>query len=72
MDFGVPWANACEAAGVAEPNFRDLRPSAVRSIVCKGIPVTVGMRITGHRSRTVFDDYDLTTDQDLISASEKS
>jgi integrase len=70
-DFRVSWAKACDAAKVPELSFHDLRRSAVRRIVRKGIPATVGMRITGHLTRSVFDDYDVTSDQDLHDAADK-
>jgi integrase len=71
LDFRVSWSRACKAAGVPDLNFHDLRRSAVRRIVRKGIPATVGMRITGHLTRSVFDQYDVTADQDLIEAAEQ-
>jgi len=67
-DFRVAWAKACKAAGAAGLTFHDLRRSATRNIMRKGISATVAMKITGHLTRAVFDAYDVTADQDLLDA----
>jgi integrase len=67
-DFRLTWANVCKAAGVSGLTFHDLRPSATRNIMRKGISATVAMKITGHLTRTVFDADDVTADQDLLDA----
>jgi integrase len=70
-DFRVAWENACKKAKVPDLNFHDLRRSFVRNSQRKGIPATVAMRISGHLTRLVFDDYDVTAEQDLIDAAGK-
>jgi integrase len=57
-DFRGAWAKATAAAGVPELIFHDLRRSAVRRMRQRGVPTATAMRITGHRTRMVFDDYD--------------
>jgi integrase len=71
LDFRASWAKACKAAGVPGLRFHDLRRSATRNIIRKGVAATVAMRITGHLTRAVFDAYDVTADQDLLSAAER-
>jgi integrase len=46
------WARACEAAGLPGRILHDLRRSAVRNLVRSGVPDTVAMRITGHKTRS--------------------
>lgn len=71
LDFRTAWANACKAAGVPDLLIHDLRRSFVRQSQRKGVPATVGMKISGHLTRAVFDDYDVTAEQDLIEAAER-
>jgi integrase len=70
-DFRVTWESACKKAKVPELSFHDLRRSFVRNSQRKGIPATIAMKISGHLTRAVFDDYDVTAEQDLIDAAEK-
>jgi len=63
--FKKAWAVACEAAGHPGRLLHDLRRSAVRNLVRSGVPDTVAMKITGHKTRAVFDRYDITSGSDV-------
>ncbi|HST12076.1 MAG TPA: hypothetical protein VLL05_17000 [Terriglobales bacterium] len=61
-----------EEKGDGELLFQDLRRSAVRDMVRRGISEKTAMAITGHRTRSIFDRYDIVNDRDLVDAMKKS
>jgi integrase len=71
LSFSKAWHAACVAAGCPGKIPHDFRRTAVRNLVRAGVSETVAMRLTGHKTRSVFDRYDIVSGGDLRDAARK-
>jgi len=70
--FRDAWQKACTAAGHPGLLFHDLRRSAVRNLTAAGVDQAVAMRITGHKTVSVFQRYRIVADDDVRAALERT
>src|SRR5262249_27268431 len=51
------WRSACRAAGLPGRLLHDFRRTAVRNLIRAGVQQAIAMKITGHRTDSIFRRY---------------
>jgi hypothetical protein len=70
--FRKAWKAAREAAEKSDALFHDFRRTAVRNMIRAGVDRKVAMMISGHKTESVFERYNITDDRDLEDAMRKT
>ena len=65
------WKTACTDSGVPGRLLHDLRRSAVRNLERAGVSRSVAMKMTGHKTESVYRRYAIVSESDLREAAAK-
>ena len=67
-DFRKAWAYACEKVGLVGMLRHDFRRSAVRNMERAGVPRSVAMKVSGHKTESIYRRYAIVSESDIQDA----
>ena len=70
-DYRDSWQTACRKAGVPGRLVHDLRRTAVRRLERAGVPRSVAMKLTGHKTESIYRRYAIVSESDLAAGVQK-
>ncbi len=63
--FRRTWIRGCRLAGLPNRLPHDFRRTAVRNLERAGVPRSVAMKLTGHKTESIYRGYAIVAEQDL-------
>jgi integrase len=70
-DLRGTWEALVTAANLPGLLLHDFRPSAVRNMIRRGVPQKTAREISGHKTDSVFNRYNIVNEADLQDAARK-
>lgn len=67
-DYYNAWRQAAAAFGRPNLYLHDFRRCAARNMTRAGVPEQVAMKVTGHKTREMFERYNIVVDDDVREA----
>ena len=70
-DFRKAWSQACDKVGLVGMLRHGFRRSAVRNMEGAGVPRSVAMKISGHKTESIYRRYAIVSESDIQDATRR-